>query len=88
MWNQTSHLWNPCSDTLPLSPRDSVGSKAHYKVHIQHTSCILLGSAISIVSYFVKKIRKMVSFKLGKEIEKGVFHLVTSVGQRENSESP
>ena len=30
----------------------------------------------------------MISFKLGKEIEKGVFHLVTSVGQRENSESP
>ena len=43
---------------------------------------------MSIVSYFIKQIRKMISFKLGKEIEKGVFHLVTSVGQRENSESP
>ena len=29
----------------------------------------------------------MVSFELGKEIEKDVI-LVTSVGQRENSESP
>ena len=30
----------------------------------------------------VNRIREMVSFKLGKEIEKDVFHLVTSVGQR------
>ena len=30
----------------------------------------------------------MVSFEFGKEIEKEVFCLVTSVGQRKNSESP
>ena len=30
----------------------------------------------------------MVSFELGKEIEKDVFRLVTNVGQRKNSESP
>ena len=30
------------------------------------------------------RIREMVSFKLGKEMEKDVFHLVTNVGQREN----
>ena len=30
----------------------------------------------------------MVSFELGKEIEKDVFRLVTSVGQRKISESP
>ena len=30
----------------------------------------------------------MVSFELGKEIEKDVFRLVTSMGQRKNSESP
>ena len=30
----------------------------------------------------------MVSFKLGKDIEKDVFRLVTSVGQRKISESP
>ena len=29
----------------------------------------------------------MVSFELGKEIEKDVFRHVTSVGQRKNSES-
>ena len=30
----------------------------------------------------------MVSFELGKEIEKDYFCLVTNVGQRKNSESP
>ena len=30
----------------------------------------------------------MVSFELGKEIEKDVFRLVTSVGQRKSSDSP
>ena len=33
------------------------------------------------------KIREMVSFELGKELEKDVFRHVTSVGQRKNSES-
>ena len=32
--------------------------------------------------YVANGIRKMRSFKLGKEIKKDVFHLVTSVGQR------
>ena len=30
----------------------------------------------------------MVSFELGEEIERDVFRLVTSVGQRKNSEFP
>ena len=34
------------------------------------------------------RIREMVSFELGKEIEKDVFRLVTSLRQRKNSESP
>ena len=37
---------------------------------------------------FVNRIQEMVSFEFGKEIEKEVFCLVTSVGQRKNSESP
>ena len=37
---------------------------------------------------FVIRIRDMVSFELGKEIEKDVFLLVTSVGKRKTSESP
>ena len=32
---------------------------------------------------FVNRIRDMVSFELGKEIEKDVFRLVTSVGREE-----
>ena len=37
---------------------------------------------------FVIRIRDMVSFELGKEIEKDVFLLVTSVGKRKTSVSP
>ena len=33
-----------------------------------------------------ERIREMVSFELGKEIEEDVFRLVTSVGQIKNSE--
>ena len=52
-----------------------------------HASCILLGSAM-LMAYCLKiEIREMVSFGLGKEIEKDFFCLVTSVGQRKNSES-
>ena len=36
----------------------------------------------------LNRIRELVSFELGKETQKGVFRLVTSVGQRKNSESP
>ena len=45
-------------------------------------------SCATILFLFVNKIRGMVSFKLGKDIKKDVFRLVTSVGQRKNSESP
>ena len=37
---------------------------------------------------FVNTVKEMVSIELGKEIEKDVFRLVTSVGQRKTSESP
>ena len=36
----------------------------------------------------VNRTREMVSFEFGKEMEKDVFRLVASVGQRKNSESP
>ena len=39
--------------------------------------------AMSLVSCLYK-IRKIVSLGLGKEIQKDLFHLITSVGQREN----
>ena len=34
------------------------------------------------IPFIVNRIREMVSFELGKKIEKDLFHLVTSVGQR------
>ena len=39
-------------------------------------------------SWFVNGIKKKVSFKLGKEIEKHVYRHVTSVEQSKYSESP
>ena len=42
--------------------------------------CSLVMSLVSCLY----KIRKMVSLGLGKEIQKDLFHLITSVGQREN----
>ena len=38
--------------------------------------------------YNVNRIREVVSFELGKEIQKDVFCLVSSVEQRKHSESP
>ena len=37
---------------------------------------------IIIYTLNINRIRKIVSFKLGKEIEKDFFHLVMSVGKR------
>ena len=48
----------------------------------------MLTARISFVNsiMFVNGVREMVSFELGKEIEKDLFCLFTSVGQRKNSE--
>ena len=70
MRSQTSDLWILHSDTLSLSHRDPMVSKA--------LSCILLGSAVSIASYFCNRIRKKLSCKLGIEIEKDVFFVKAS----------
>ena len=47
-------------------------------------TCILHNARTSNVDsvMFVNKIKEMVSFKPSKEVEKGVFHLVTGMGQR------
>ena len=56
-------------------------SEVYYEVHMTR---VLHTARISNVDsvMFVNRIREMVSFELGKEIEKDVFRLVTSVGQR------
>ena len=70
MRSQTSDLWILHSDTLSLSHRDPMVSKA--------LPCILLGSAVSIASYFLNRIRRKLSCKLGIEIEKDVFFVKAS----------
>ena len=76
-----------CSDALPLSHKDSSVSRVSYEVLM---TCILHTARISNVDsvmFFDRKV-EMVNFELGEELRKMFFHLVTSVGQRKNSESP
>ena len=76
-----------CSDALPLSHKDSSVSRVSYEVLM---TCILHTARISNVNsimFFDRKV-EMVSFELGEELRKMFFCLVTSVGQRKNSESP
>ena len=87
MRNQTSDLMIPHPNALPLSHGDSTLSKAYYEVHMTHVLHTAMSSNVNSIM-FVNRIREMVSFEFGKEIEKEVFCLVTSVGQRKNSESP
>ena len=86
MRNRTSDHRIPRSDTLPLSHRDSTVSEIYYEVHMTR---VLHTARISNVDsvMFIDRLREMVSFVLGKEIEKDAFRLVTSVGQRKNFES-
>ena len=69
MRNWTSDLRIPRSDALQLSLRDSTVSEVYYEVHMTR---VLHTARISNVDsvMFVNKIREMVSFELGKEIEK------------------
>ena len=55
-----------------------------YMTRVLHTVRISNGDSVM----YVNKIREMVSLELGKEIEKDVLRLVTSVEQRKNSEFP
>ena len=86
MRNRSSDLRIPRSDALPLSHRDSTVSEVYYEVHMTR---VLHTARISNVDsvMFIDRLREMVSFVFGKEIEKDAFRLVTSVGQRKNFES-
>ena len=76
MRNRTSDLRIPRSDTLPLRLYSDM-------TRVLHTARI---SNVDSVM-FIDRLREMVSFVLGKEIEEDAFRLVTSVGQRKNFES-
>ena len=69
MRNRTSDLRIPRSDALQLSLRDSTVSEVYYEVHMTR---VLHTARISNVDsvMFANRIREMVSFELGKEIEK------------------
>ena len=86
MRNRTSDLRIPRSDTLPLSHRDSTVSEVYYEVQMTRVLHTVRISNVDSVM-FIDRLREMVSFVLGKEIEKDAFRLVTSVGQRKNFES-
>ena len=87
MRNQTSDLWIPPSNALPLSHRDSTVSEVFYKVHM---TCILHTSRISNVDsvMFVGRNSRDGKFWAWKRNKKDVFCLVTRMGQRKNSLSP
>ena len=73
--------------SLPLSHRDSVVSEVYYKVHMtcfQHTARISNVNSVKFVNRRI--IKETISFEFGKEMEKDVFCLVTSVGQRRKCE--
>ena len=60
MRNRTSLLRIPRSDALPLSHRDSMVSRARYKVYIWQASCIMRGCSSS--SLFLYRAQNLPSF--------------------------
>ena len=71
MSNRTSDLRIPRSDVLPLSHGDSTLSEVYYEVHmtrVLHTAGI--NNVDSVM--FVNRMREMICFELGKEIDEGL----------------
>ena len=71
MSNRTSDLRIPRSDVLPLSHGDSTLSEVYYEVHmtrVLHTAGI--NNVDSVM--FVNRMREMMCFELGKEIDEGL----------------
>ena len=68
-----------------VEPHSTV-SEVYYEVHMTR---VLHTARISNVDsvMFIDRLREMVSFVFGKEIEEDAFRLVTSVRQRKNFES-
>ena len=70
----THNSSNRSNEGESMPSRDAHGSPRYQK-------------ALFIQLIYSFRIREFVNFELGKGIEKYVFRLVTSVGQRKNSES-
>ena len=73
MRNRTSDLRIPRSDALPLSHGNSTVSEVCYEVHM--TRVLRTVRISNVDSVFVNRLRKMVSFELGKEIGKNIFRM-------------
>ena len=98
MWEKEKNL--STHEELNLRPSDSVFhfsstepqrmvSEVYYKVHMtcfQHTARISNVNSVKFVNRRI--IKETISFEFGKEMEKDVFCLVTSVGQRRKCEFP
>ena len=80
---RTSDLRIPRFDALPLSHKDSTVSEVYYKFHMTR---VLHTARISNVDgvMFVIRIRDLVSFELGKEIEKDVLSSCHERGKKKN----
>ena len=57
MRNQTSDLWIPHSDALPLSHRDSMASEVCYEVHMIHALHTARISNVDSVMFVVRNKR-------------------------------
>ena len=74
LWGIKPHTFGLCVLMLYHWTTETLVSEVYYKVHMTH---VLQTAGISNVHsiMFVNGIREMVSFELGKEIKKDVFHL-------------
>ena len=82
-------MQNSCGTNIIVYGYLLLTDNVHNTFHSKHN---LLAMAHIFRKYIginrINRIREMVSFELGKEKEKDVFHLVMRMGQRKNSESP
>ena len=83
MRNQTSDLWIPHSDALPLSHRDSMVSEVCYEVHMTHALHTARISNVNSIMFVVRNKRDG-KYELSKEIKNDVFLSCHKHGTKKN----
>ena len=76
------------SGTFHFRDAQSLSFKTRPNTRMKLKMMIFLYRADKTFKNILHRIRKMVSFELGKQIEKEFFRLITSVGRRKKSEFP
>ena len=76
------------SGTFHFRDAQSLSFKTRPNTRMKLKMMIFLYRADKTFKNILHRIRKIVSFELGKEIEKEFFRLITSVGRRKKSEFP